>query len=291
MIVFSSSAAALLWDAGRESVVMTLEILIPIRNPTEVLDKTAASLAAQTDKKFSVLISDNFSTKGQEHIEHMMGTLRTAGIEARKIQPPMELERVEHQNWIQYQSKADWLKPLYVGDWIEPVYISRVREVAAANPACRYIFSNGYTHFPGQEPWTGINKWAGRFNPPEVMQDVVLRFGMQFGPPTAAAYERSTYYALGGFPTELPISADSFFYCVMSARFGTAGMQEKLCHLNIHGARFSALLPGKKRDTFREAMIYFSMIGYHAWTERDRFPVIGFLRLLARETRNYLTRS
>jgi glycosyltransferase involved in cell wall biosynthesis len=270
---------------------MTVEIFIPIRNPTEVLAKTVDSLIAQTDKNFSVLISDNFSTKGQEYIEHAVEQLKAAGIEAQKIRPPMELERIEHPNWVQYQSKAEWLKPLYVGDWLEPVYISRLREVVASNALCRYVFSNGYVHWGDTTPSTGVNRWAGHFNPPQVMQDVVLRFGMQFGPPTAAAYERATFYALGGFPTELPIAADSFFYCMMSARFGVAGIQERLFHFNIHNARFSTTLASKRRDAFREAMIYFFMLAYHAWTERDRFPVAGFLRMLARETRNYFFRN
>ena len=270
---------------------MNLEILIPVRNPTAVFDKTVESLTVQTDKNFSVLISDNFSTKGQEHIAAALEKLSAAGIAARKVQPPVELERVEHWNWAHYQSPADWLKPLFVGDWLEPVYVSRVREIAAANPACRYIYSNGYTHIAGQEPTTGQNPWAGRFNSPEVMQDVVLRHGMQFGPPSAAAYERTAFLALGGYPTGLPISADSLLYCTLAARFGAAGIQEKLCHFNIHAARFSTALPGKRRDTYREAMTFYFMLGYHAWTERDCFPVLGFLRLLARETKNQLVRK
>src|SRR5690348_1069158 len=100
---------------------MTIEVLIPVRNPTEVFAKTIDSLAAQTDKKFSVLISDNFSTRGTEHIEASLQTLSAAGISARKIQPPSELGRVEHWNWLHHQSQADWLKPLFAGDWLEPV--------------------------------------------------------------------------------------------------------------------------------------------------------------------------
>lgn len=270
---------------------MTIEVCIPIRNPTEVLDKTVDSLVAQTDREFSVLISDNFSTKGQEHIEHAVQKLRAAGIETKKIRPPFELERVENQNWTQLQSKADWLKPLYVGDWLEPVYISCMREIAAANSACRYIFSNGRTHQQGKPDIIGTNRWAGRFNPPEVMQDVVMRFGMQFGPPTAAAYERAMFSAFGALPVELPIAADSFLFCVLAARLGTEGIQEKLCHLNIHAARFSASLQEKKRDGFREAMIYYFMMAYHAWTERDCIPMAGFLRMLAREIKNYLIQN
>ena len=270
---------------------MNLEVLIPVRNPTEVFARTIDSLAAQTDRNFSVLISDNFSTKGSEHLDAALKNVAAAGIAARKIKPPMEMERVEHWNWLHYQSEAGWLKPLFAGDWLEPAYISRIREIAASNPACRYIFSNGYTHRPGLPDLTEHNLWAGRFNNAKEMQDVVLRCGMQFGPPSAAAYERAAFYALGGYPTMLPISADSLLFCTLAARFGAAGIQEPLVHFNIHAARFSTTLPGRRRDTFREAMTYYFMLGYHAWTERDRFPVAGFLRLLARETKNHLVQN
>lgn len=268
---------------------MTLEVLIPVRNPTEVFAKTIDSLVAQTDQDFSVLVSDNFSTQGGEHIEAALKQLSAHGIAARKIQPPMELGRVEHWNWLHYQSPADWLKPLFVGDWLEPDCMALVRKTIAANPACRYIWTNGYTHRPGHPDITGHNKWAGRFNPPEVMQDIVLRYAMQFGPPSATAYERETFYGMGGYRTELPIAADSYLYCTLSARCGAAGIQEKLCHMNVHNARFGALLPSKRREIYCEKRLYYSMMAYHSWTERDRFPVVGFLRLLAREVKGYLT--
>ena len=270
---------------------MTLEILIPVRNPTEVFAQTIDSLAVQTDKNFAVLISDNFSTSGAEHLEATLKKLSAAGIAARKIQPPAELERVEHWNWLHYQSTADWLKPLFAGDWLEPTYVAQLREVVSVEPACRYVFSNGFTHFPGEAPHSFPNYWTGKFNPPAVMQNVVLRVGMQFGPPSAAAYERTAFISLGGYATHLPIVADSLLFCSLAARFGAAGIRETLFHMNIHAARFSTLLPGKRRDTFREVMTYLYLLGYHAWTERDRFPVAGFLRQLARESRNYLFRN
>jgi hypothetical protein len=270
---------------------MTIEVLIPIHNPTEVFSKTIDSLAAQMDKNFSVLISDNFSTKGAEHIESAIQKLSAAGIPARKIQPPSELGRVEHWNWLHYQSQADWLKPLFAGDWLESIYVTRLRETISANPSCRYVFSNGYTHRPGEEPSTGENPWTGRFHTAKEMQDVVLRYGMQFGPPSAAAYDRTAFLALGGYPETLPIVADSFLFCTFAARFGTAGMAERLVHFNIHTARFSTTLPSRQRDSFREMMIYFFLLVYHAWTEDEHIPRTGFLRMLARETKNYMIRN
>jgi hypothetical protein len=269
---------------------MNLEILIPVRNPTEVFSKTIDSLTAQTDRIFSVLISDNFSTSGSEQIENALEKLSKAGISARKIRPPTELGRVEHWNWLHQQSKADWLKPLFAGDWLEPLYVARVREIAATTTACRYIYSNGYTHRAGQPDFTAHNPWAGRFNTPKEMQDVVLRYGMQFGPPSAAAYERQAFLSAGGYEPKLPIAADSYLFCKIAARFGAAGIQEKLVHFNIHGARFSTGLSEKRWETFCECINYFFRLARDVHADGGRIPVFGFLRLLARATRNYLLR-
>jgi glycosyltransferase involved in cell wall biosynthesis len=266
---------------------MNLEILIPLRNPTAVFVETIESLAAQLDKDFSVLISDNFSTSGLEEIERALTKLKEAGIAARKIQPPSELGRVEHWNWLHYQSDADWLKPLFAGDWLEYNYVALLRQTVAVCPQCHYVFVQFGYHRDGMPEEIVPNKWAGRFNSPAEMQNVVLRFGMQFGPPCAAAYERTAFFALGGYPTTLPICADSIFFCTMAARFGAAGIARRLCHFQLHKERFSIHLPGKRRDTFRETMIYIFMLAYHGWTERDAFPKTGFARLIARSIRDH----
>ena len=267
---------------------MTLEVLIPARNPTGVFRQTIESLAAQTDKNFSVLVSDNFSTQGMDEFDHALKTLAAAGIAARKIRPPQELGRVEHWNWLHQQSEADWLKPLFAGDWLESSYMERLRETVRATPSCQYVFSNGYTHRPGEQPWTAENLWTGKFNSPAEMQKVVLSFGMQFGPPSAAAYARKAFVLAGGYDPKLPICADSYLFCKMAALFGAAGMSDRLFHFQIHGARFSHDLRGKRWEPFRESMIYYFKLLHDVRAAGGHVPVVGFLRLLARACRGYL---
>lgn len=267
---------------------MTLEVLIPIRNPTEVFAQTIDSLAAQTDKNFAVLISDNFSTQGAEHLEAALEKLTAAGIAARKIQPATELGRVEHWNWLHQASQADWFKPLFAGDWLEPIYMTRLHETIAANPHCRYVFCNGFHHIPGREPFTVPNTWGGPFRPPVVMQDIVLRFGMQFGPPSAAAYERTAYFQAGGYDVALPICADSYLFCKMAALFGAIGMPEKLFHFQLHSARFSNDLPSRQRENFRENIIYYFRLARDVRAVGGRIPILGFLRMLARAVRDHI---
>lgn len=269
---------------------MTFEILIPVRNATEVFAKTIDSLVTQTDKNFSVLISDNFSTNGREHIEKALIQLEKAGIAARRVQPPGELGRVEHWNWLHYQSEADWLKPLFAGDWLEPDYIESVRKAGNSDPRCAYIYT-GYQYHRGTETITTISKWTGRFFTAREMQEVVLRYAMQFGPPSAAAYSRTAFLGLGGYAAELPITADSFLFCTLAARFGAFGVPKALCHFNIHPNRFSTTLPEQRLNTNRETLTYIFTLAYHAWTEKDNFPVGGFLRLLAKEWKARFSQS
>ena len=263
-----------------------LEILIPVRNATEVFARTIASLTTQTDRNFSVLISDNFSSSGREHISHALVELREAGLAARKIEPPSELGRVEHWNWLHYQSQAEWLKPLFAGDWLEPDYIAAVSTALASDSRCAYVFC-GYQHHHGDKTHTSIPQWGvGRYHTPEEMQEIVLRYAMQFGPPSVAAYQRRIFLSSGGYEPTLPISADSLLYCKFAARHGAYGIPRACAHFLIHTARFSDTLPKKQRETFRETMRYFAELGVTAWHEHWRFPKLGYVRLFARAIRD-----
>ncbi len=264
----------------------SLEIILPLRNPTAVFQQTVQSLCTQTDRRFTVLLSDNFSTQGADLIAEAAAQLSAAGIGTRCVRPPMELGRVEHWNWAHYESGADWLKPLFAGDWLERDYVARLRNGMASYADCRYIFCSYVLHLGQNPPTTVVSAWAGRFYPATEMRQTVLRYGMQFGPPSAAAFERAAFISAGGYPTPLPICADSLMFCTLAARFGVLGLAEPLCHFNIHDARFSTSLPGRRRDTFRETMTYCLMLGYRAWAERIPFSRPAFARMLLRETRN-----
>jgi hypothetical protein len=265
----------------------TLEIIMPVRNPTDVLAQTASSIAGQTDRGFSVLISDNYSTKGGEWIDAAMVEFQKAGISARRIKPPAELGRVEHWNWAHHQTDAEWVKPVFAGDWLELNYVARVRATRAANPQCRYIFANYILHTQNEAPQTVGSAWTGRYYPPAEMQNIVLRYGMQFGPPSVAAYERAAFIEAGGYPTPLPICSDCLLFCAMASRYGAFGLAEPLCHFNIHGARFSTGLGEKRKFTFQETITYLWMLAYQAWSEKMPFSRVAFVRMLLRELRSY----
>jgi glycosyltransferase involved in cell wall biosynthesis len=264
----------------------SLEIILPLRNPPEALCKTVDSLVNQTDRGFSVLLSDNFSSKGLEILDAAAARFLEAGISVRRVRPPYELGRVEHWNWAHYAASGEWLKPVFAGDWLDLEYVAKLRAAVAANTACRYAFASFVYHTTDAEPKTVSSPWAGRFHPAEEMSQLVLSHGMQFGPPSAAAYERRVFIESGGYATHLPICADSLFFCTLASCHGVLGIADPLCHFNIHAARFSTSLKEKRNDTFRETMTYYFMLAYHAWTRRVAIPKTAYLRMLLREARS-----
>jgi len=266
---------------------VALEVLLPLRNPTEAFRTTVESLCAQTDRHFSVLISDNHSTSGGELIAETLESLRALGIAAEKVRPPVELQRVEHWNWLHRQSTADWVKPLFAGDWLEPQAVARFRETIAANPEARFIHCGYQYHEDGAAPVEIVSGCVPRFRPPEEMHDFVMRFGHQFGPPNAVLFQRDAWLAAGAFRPTLPICADSLLCCQMARRFGAVGIPEVLSHFKLHGARFSMGLPGRPAALLREKLIFLSMLAYHAWTENRPIPWFSFARLIGRDVREY----
>jgi hypothetical protein len=279
--------------AARKFPLMPLdiEILIPLRNPTEVLAQTIKSLVGQTERNFSVLISENHSTEGLDHVKGAEAMLLGAGIEYRLVRPPRACGRVEHWNWAHSQSGADWLKPLFVGDWLEPQATARWRDTIAAYPQARFIHFGYQYHGRDDSPITNVDHCVPRFRPPAEMNDYVLRFSQQFGPPTAVLLAREAIAAAGGFRPMLPICADSLFFCELAIQFGAVGIPEVLSHFQLHGTRFSTSLPGRPAAVLREKLTYQTMLVYHAWNERRSIPWGGVLRLFAREIRNYFRES
>jgi hypothetical protein len=120
------------------------------------------------------------------------------------------------------------------------------------------------------------------------MQEAVLRLGHHFGPPSAYAFSREAFLAIGGYRPSLPITADCLFCCTLAARLGVVTIPDLLANFFIHGARFSTGLPARRLATLREELTYHGLLTYHAWTERQPVPWGAAARTAARRIRNYL---
>src|SRR5690242_10449136 len=116
-----------------------LEIIIPVRNPDERLARTVASLAAQTDRQFSVLLCDSGSTSGLKQLKEAQQQLVALGIAVRRVQAPGELNRLEHWNWAHAQTQAEWLKPLPAGGELKPAYVEALRQRIHQQPQAQLI--------------------------------------------------------------------------------------------------------------------------------------------------------
>ena len=127
-----------------------LEIIMPVRNPGAKLLETGASLAAQSERGFGVVVSDNFSTGGSEILEQFCGAMRAAEIPVRRVKPDYELGRVQHWNWAHGQGAADWLKPLFVGDLLKPDYVKSHRQRIEARPPAQIVRCEFEIHAAGK---------------------------------------------------------------------------------------------------------------------------------------------
>jgi len=257
------------------SSVIMMVILIPLRNPTDVLIRTIDSILQQDRDGFSILLSDNHSISGQAFIEDSWQKLTRAGLDARLVRPPMELRRVEHWNWLHFQTQAAWLKPLFAGDWLAPDYIATVRQEIERNPQCSYIYGRFIHHSGTEKSAREVDAWKTRYYPPAEMRQKVLRFGMQFGPPCMAAYRREAFLAMGGYRITLPIWADSLLFCTLAARFG--GVEITRSTSNSYPQE-SIGQQRRQAGAFYEMIIFLVALIYHAFTENAPLSRWGILR-------------
>src|SRR5258707_10190306 len=116
-----------------------LEIIIPLHNPGAELARTATSLALQTGRGFEVLLCDNFSTTGLDHLVEAQKQLAAAGIPVRFVKPPFELRRIEHWNWAHAESRAEWLKPLPPGAALKPAYVRQLKQRVSQQPKAQLV--------------------------------------------------------------------------------------------------------------------------------------------------------
>ena len=244
-----------------------IEILLPIRNPTAVLDRTIESILSQTDRSFTVLISDNFSREGLDRIEEAAHRLEAAGVEVRVIHPPVELGRVQHWNWLHLQSGGEWLKPLFVGDWLEKDCVRECRAAAESDPSLAFILFYFLHHqgLDGPVYATGdCHGASGRLTPAQTAELGIFR-GNFAGVPVNVLYRRWAFQAAGGHQTSLPLTADYDLYVRLAMQVPTFVIPKVLGHFTLHENRYAKRGSGTYREAMcAEQLLVASMVGYAA---------------------------
>jgi len=236
---------------------MLMEILLPLQNPNDTLVRTIDSILQQKRQDFGILLSDNYSTSGKSLIKKSFQKLSKAGLHVQLLRPPMKLKPVEHWNWIHFQSQATWIKPLWAGDWLEPNYTAIVLHEIESDPQCSYIYC---PYHQEKEADTTIRRFSA-----SEMQQKVLRSSMEFGPPSASAYRREAFLAMGGYRAALHLYADALFLGTLAARLGGTEITRPLVHLHSNEKPISR--KEKRASVFGEKIIFLVALFYHAFTE------------------------
>ena len=216
-----------------------MEIVIPVRNPNSKLLDTIDSLLVQTESGFGVVLSDNFSSSGLEHLDEAQRRLQTKGIAVRRVMPPFELGRVQHWNWAHAQAQSDWLKPLFVGDVLLPKYIARVHERVQERPASALIRCEFELRTPAGTQQPTSAPFSERTLTPQQFLAWFPSHGNWIGGPINVAYRRAAWQAAGGYRVHLPACADLNLNVTLALRHGLETVPETLAAFQLHEQRFS----------------------------------------------------
>jgi hypothetical protein len=213
-----------------------LEIILPVRNPGAEFTRTVASLVAQTEGDFGVILSDNFSDTGHDHLTDARRRLAAANIPVRNVRPPRELERIEHWNWAHAQAQSAWLKLLLPGERLMPEYVARLRQICRENPRAGLVRCDAEVatewgpetelapltraslrpvefveHFPGRKDW--VSRSANM------------------------AYSRVAWQAAGGFAPHFPACAALHLNVILALHQGLENLPERLAVVDSTEAR------------------------------------------------------
>jgi hypothetical protein len=213
-----------------------LEIIIPVRQPGSELALTTASLAAQTDRRFGVVLGDAFSRNGTNFVDTAQWQLAAAGIAVRRVKPPLEMKRLEYMNWIHAQAQAEWLKPLLPGEQLQPGYVERLRQRLSERPKAKLVRCDLAL---GTE-W-GTETLAAPFTESALSAAEVLSFFPAqvdwLARSTNFAYSRTAWLALGGYSAHLPNCAALNLNVLLALHYGLENIGETLAAAELAGEK------------------------------------------------------
>jgi glycosyltransferase involved in cell wall biosynthesis len=213
----------------------TLCVFLPVRNPGEEFISSIRSLCNQSDKDFTVLLSDNYSSAGRKNLEIAAELLRAAQIPFEVVKPPQELGRVEHWNYAAFYPSARWVKPLFAGDELFPDFIARFHDLRKKYPqATLFRASFEMNSAPCASP-----PCRQEYLSPQDFLDYFPHYGNWLGGPVNSAYRKDSLIAIGGFDTSLPAVADYKVAALCALDGGVLIESRCLARFVLHDKRFS----------------------------------------------------
>jgi hypothetical protein len=211
-----------------------LEIIIPVDNPDERLARTALTLATQTDRQFSVLVSDNCSTVGLNYLNEAQRQLTAAGVVVRRAQTPAKLARLEHWNWAHAQARCGWMKPLPIGGELKTVYVEALKQRILQQPQARFVRCDVEVR----------TDWGAEVVRAPFPQGAVSPAGFldYFPAPTRwletisnMAFQRAIWQSTGGYALQFPACAFLNLNVILALHYGLENLHETLVTVDLAG--------------------------------------------------------
>jgi hypothetical protein len=211
-----------------------LEIIVPVRNPGVKLLETGSSLAAQTERGFSVVLSDNFSADGHDILMQFCDAMKSANIPVNRVQPPYGLGRVQHCNWVHGQGEAEWLKPLFTGDLLKPDYMEHLHLRVAARPQAQIVRCEAEVNTAEKIRVSAAAPFKQENLTPTEFLNYFPTSGNWIGGLINVAYRRAAWQAVGGYPPHLPALGGLKLIAIMALRYGIEMIHEPLAISQTH---------------------------------------------------------
>jgi len=262
-----------------------LEIVMPVRNPGDKLRETTASLLAQSQRSFSVLLSDNFSTQGLDELDLAQHSLEAGGVPVRRVKPPFELGRVQHWNWAHAQGTSNWLKPLFVGDLLLPRYVERLGERVRQRPECALVRCEFEQRVGGEVASVTRAPFAPDSLSPQEFLDWFPDQGNWIGGPVNVAYRRSTFQAMGGYAVHIPACSDLHLNVMLALHHGLENIPEPLAAFQLHEQRFSHGIGQRRVNGCFELWLILRQASNYCQAAGLKWPRLGVLRGVTQQLR------
>lgn len=204
-----------------------LEIIIPVRDFNEGLVRTVASIAAQTDRQFNVLLSDAVSSGGANHLKSAEQELVAAGIPVRRIQATSGLAPLEHWNLAHSQAQSAWLKPLPTGSELRPTFVEAFRQRIVQRPQARLVRCDAEVRTEWGPQIVHAPFPQSAINPAEMLNYFPMKIRW-LAATSNVAFHQGSWQSAGGYSTQFPGCAFLNLNVILALHHGLENIHETL---------------------------------------------------------------
>ena len=233
---------------------ITISIAIPVYNGAQYLGEALASVAAQTDQDFELVVSDNCSTDATPRILAEFAASRPNVIVSRSERFILQGENV---NRVMSLCSGQWVKLLCHDDLLDATCVATLREalvqlkgrnVGVLGHDEQWLFANGHvTTMPRKEPF--ITEWDGK----AYLQAHFRGDNVPAVPSlTTALVNRAAFETTAGFDPRY-VHFDNFYWLRFLLHRDFGFVNRILTTNRIHGAQVAVAARTTLSSVFRDA--------------------------------------